>query len=143
MKTQNWLSLKKNAHFASLLMTVGTIGTLKTILVTVNAVVATELNVSYGASVALTGMPLIMGAGFGIKSRVLAQSVGKRGIQICSALVMLLAAVWNMHVIGSYTEFMISRVFQGIGWGMFEALMDDAIADMFFVRSPRTLPGSC
>jgi MFS family permease len=48
--------------------------------------------------------------------------------------------LWNMHIMGSYAAFMLSRVLQGLGWGTFEALVAASISDMFFVSS--TVP-SC
>lgn len=118
------------------MLATATIGSLKTIFVTVNAVVATELNVSYTGATALTGVPLILGALAGIKSQVLSQMIGKRAIYLVSSILMLLAAVWNMHVTSNYAEFMVSRIFQGIGWGAFEALVAGSINDLFFVSSP-------
>lgn len=114
---------------------VATIGILKTMLVTVNSVVATEVNARYTSITALTGVPLILGALAGLKSQMLSECVGKRGIYLGSASLMLVGALWNMHVYGSYGQFMVSRIFQGIGWGMYEALVSSSIADMFFVCS--------
>ncbi|KAE8441569.1 hypothetical protein EG329_004688 [Mollisiaceae sp. DMI_Dod_QoI] len=130
----NWTRGRKELAFASLMLATAMIGSLKTMFVTVNAVVATELNVSYTGAAALTGVPLIIGAFAGIKSRVLSESIGKRGIYLLSSITMLLAAVWNMHVTSSYAEFMISRIFQGLGWGSFEALVAGSITDLFFVH---------
>ena len=119
--------------FASLILATATIGSLKTIFVTVNSVIALQLNSSYTGAVALTGVPLIIGALAGVKSRILSQSIGKRGIYLVSSILMLLAAVWNMHITSNYAEFMVARIFQGIGWGAFEALVAESINDMFFV----------
>ncbi len=118
------------------MLATATAGSLKTMLVTVNAVVATELNVSYMSATALTGIPLIIGALFGIKSQILAQCIGKRTIYLASTIMMLLAAVGNMHVESSYAEFLITRIFQGMGWGAFEALVPGSISDMFHVCPP-------
>jgi nitrate/nitrite transporter NarK len=121
------------------MLTAATIGSLKTMFVTVNSVVATELNVSYSSAAALTGAPLIFGALTGVISQILSQTVGKRGIYLVSSIMMLLAAVWNMHVQGNYAEFMVSRIFQGIGWGAFEVLIAGSITDLFFVSIPKLL----
>ncbi|KUJ10491.1 MFS general substrate transporter [Mollisia scopiformis] len=130
----NWVRWRKELAFASLMLATATIGSLKTMFVTVNAVIATELNSSYTGAAALTGVPLIIGAMTGVKSQILSQTIGKRGIYLVSSIVMLLAAVWNMHVTSSYAEFMISRIFQGMGWGAFEALVGGSINDLFFVH---------
>lgn len=45
-----------------------------------------------------------------------------------------------MHIKTSYAQFMVSRVFQGIGWGSMEGLVAVSIRDMFFV-SPWPLVG--
>lgn len=117
------------------MLTAATIGSLKMLFVTVNAVVAIGLGVSYTSAAALTGVPLIFGALSGLASQILSQMVGKRGIYLVSSVLMLLAAVWNMHVKSNYAEFMASRIFQGIGWGFFEALIADSITDLFFVST--------
>jgi len=109
------------------------ISILKTILVTVNGVIATELNSSYMAATALTGLPLIIGAFSGLGSTVLAQKVGKRGIYLGSSVLLLAGALWNMHVYQSYAQFMVSRILQGVAWGAFESLVLISVKDMFFV----------
>ena len=48
--------------FGSLMLTSAIVGILKTMLVTVNGVIATEFNVSYMATTALTGLPMIVAA---------------------------------------------------------------------------------
>jgi hypothetical protein len=101
--------------------------------VTVNAVIAAELNVSYPAAAALTGVPYIFGGVAALKAHVISRFLGKRGLYLVSATTVLLAMVWNMHIIASYPTFMISRILQGLGWGTFEALVAGSISDMFFV----------
>jgi MFS family permease len=101
--------------------------------VTVNAVIATELNVTYPAAAALTGVPYIFGGLAALKGHVLSRFWGKRALYLLSATTVLLSMVWNMHIISSYPAFMISRILQGLGWGTFEALVAGSISDMFFV----------
>jgi MFS family permease len=132
-KTQNWTKLRKESTYASLIFAVALLCTMKTMFVTVNAVIATELNVSYGAAAALTGIPYIFGGLSGLKAHMLSRHFGKRGLYLLSAITMLLASVWNMHIISSYGAFMVSRIFQGMGWGTFEALVAGSISDLFFV----------
>ncbi|KAF4635629.1 hypothetical protein G7Y89_g2466 [Cudoniella acicularis] len=130
----NWPQWKKELAFGSLLLGTAVVGMLKTILVTVGSVLATEFNVSYMSITALTGLPLIFGGLAGMKSVVLSQIWGKRAIYLVSSVVMLLAAVWNMHVFGSYGQFMVSRLFQGIAWGSFESLVLLSVKDMYFAH---------
>ena len=63
---------------------------------------------------------------------ILAPVVGKRLIYLISGIVMLVSAVLNMYV-NSYVQFMASRIFQGVGWGAFEALTPISIRDLYFV----------
>ena len=46
---------------------------------------------------------------------------------------MLIGVLWNMHVVSTYSWFMISRIMQAVGWGASEALVTISIRDMFFV----------
>jgi len=130
----NWPQWKKELAFGSLVLGSAVVGILKTILVTVNGVIATELNCSYMAATALTGLPLIIGAFSGMGSTVLALKVGKRGIYLTSSVLLLAGAIWNMHVEQSYAQFMVSRIFQGVAWGAFESLVLTSFNDMFFVH---------
>ncbi|KAG4431534.1 hypothetical protein IFR05_012991 [Cadophora sp. M221] len=136
----NWPRWRKELAFGSLMLGAAVIGTLKTLLVTVNSVIASEMSVDYTSATALTGAPIMFGAFAALKSQMLSHSFGKRGIYLGSSLLMLIGALWNMHVYDSYAQFMVARIFQGIGWGMFEALISSSIADMFFVheRTART-----
>jgi nitrate/nitrite transporter NarK len=109
------------------------VGMLKTMLVTVNGVVATEFNVSYMATTALTGLPMIVASVAGLGAGVLAQVIGKRVVYLVSGVLMLAAMLWNMHVMESYAQFMASRIFQGVGWGATEALVLGSIKDIYFV----------
>jgi hypothetical protein len=131
---QNWSALRKNFAFGSLMLGVAMIGPLKTMLVTVNAVIATEFSVSYMAATALTGVPLIIGAFAATGSHILSTFIGKRGIYLGSSVVLLIAALGNMHVFGSYGAFMVTRCLQGLAWGSFEGLVASSIDDLFFVR---------
>ncbi|CZT09627.1 uncharacterized protein RAG0_14322 [Rhynchosporium agropyri] len=136
----NWPGWRKELAFGSLMLVTAVVGMLKTVFVTVNSVIASETSVDYMSATALTGAPIIFGAFAALKSQMLSHSFGKRGIYLGSSILMLIGALWNLHVYGSYAQFMVSRIFQGIGWGMFEALISSSIADMFFVheRSART-----
>jgi MFS family permease len=132
---QNWSRTRKEIVYATILLTVASLAPLKMLLVTVASVTSTQLNVSYTATTALTGIPLIIGALAGMGARVLSQTSGKRGFLLSSTSLALIGALWNMHVYGSYAQFMVSRIFQGIGWGVFETLAGHVIDDLFFVCS--------
>ncbi|KAK0118376.1 hypothetical protein ONS95_012665 [Cadophora gregata] len=136
----NWPRWQKELAFGSLMLGSAVIGILKTLLVTVNSVIASELSVGYMSATALTGAPIMFGAFAGLQSQMLCHSIGKRGIYLGSSFLMLIGALWNMHVYDSYAQFMVARIFQGIGWGMFESLISSSIADIFFVheRTSRT-----
>jgi len=64
---------------------------------------------------ALTGVPYIFGGLSGLKAHILSRKFGKRGLYLLSAVTMLLAAVWNMHILSNYGAFMASRIIQGMG----------------------------
>lgn len=116
-------------------MTLASLAPLKMMLVTVSSVIATQLGVSYSATTVLTGVPLIIGALTGLGVRITSQTTGKRGWLLAGTVLALVGALWNMHVYGSYAQFMVSRIFQGIGWGVYEALAGQVIEDLFFVSS--------
>jgi len=118
--------------FASLAFALGISGSLKTLLVTVNAVISTELNVSYSATTALTGVPLIIGALFGLKANTFARFIGKRGLLLVGNTVALLATLLNMHS-SQYGAFMIARILQAVGWGTVEGLVYSSVSDLYSV----------
>lgn len=80
----------------------------------------------------------MFGAFSSLKSQMLAQSIGKRGLLLGSSLLMLLSSIWTMHVVSSYAEFMISRILTGMAWGGIEGLMVGSINDIFFVHQPHS-----
>ena len=130
---QNWPQWRKHLTFGSLMLTTAVVGILKSMLVTVNGVIATEFNVSYVAATALTGLPMIVAALTGLGSGVLAKIIGKRAIYLLGGVLMLLSVIWNMHVMESFAQFMASRIFQAVGWGATEALVLESIRDIYFV----------
>jgi len=85
------------------------------------------------AAAAFTGLPFMFAALSSLGASVLSQLIGKRTIYILSGALMLIGAMWNMHVVSSYAQFMVSRLFQGIGWGATEGLVLVSIRDIFFV----------
>ncbi|RDL38878.1 uncharacterized protein BP5553_03218 [Venustampulla echinocandica] len=130
----NWPQWKKELAFGSLLLGTAVIGALKTMLVTVTSALVVELGTSYMGTTALTGLPLIVGAFAGLHSVALSHMTGKRLLYLISSVMLLLSAVWTMHIFGSYSQFMISRVLQGFAWGTFESLVLLSVKDMYFVH---------
>jgi cyanate permease len=122
--------------YASLLLTAATVCVLKTLYVTTNSVIATQYNSSYMATAALTGVPFIIAAVTSLASSILAKVIGKRIIFVVSGLLMLVGALWNMHVFTTYSWFMAGRVMQAAGWGATEVLISSSIRDVFFVSDP-------
>jgi MFS family permease len=114
---------------------------LKTIYVSTNSVIATAFNCSYMAAAAFTGLPFMFAAASSVGTSILSQAIGKRAIYVASGLLMLAGALWNMHIASSYAAFMVSRIFQGIGWGACEGLIVVSIRDIYFVRllSPNSI----
>jgi hypothetical protein len=119
--------------FSSLLLSTAVVGIMKTLFVSTNSVIATEFNVSYMAATSLTGLPFIFAAFSGVGASILAAVIGKRSIYIVGGLLMLGGALWTMHIKESFAQFMVSRLFQGVGWGATEGLMVKSIQDLFFV----------
>ena len=120
-------------NFGALLLMVAMIGAMKTIFVTVNSLLAEQFLVSYTATAALTGVPLILSAFTGFASLVGARIWGKRPFYLASLLLVFIGAVWNTNVNGSYAQCMAARVFQGLGWGAFDTLVLGSIHDTYFV----------
>lgn len=117
----------------SVLVSTAVVGILKTLFVTTNSVIATQYNVSYTAAAALTGVPFMIAALSSLGSAILSQAAGKRAIHIGATLLMLIGSVWNMRIMDSYTQFMFSRIFQGVGWGAFEGIAIISVRDIFSV----------
>lgn len=129
----NWPIYKKELTFASLMLATSVVGISKTIYVSTNSVIATQFNTSYMGAASFTGLPFIFAAFSGVGASILTTVIGKRSIYVVGGILMLVGALWNMHAQG-FAQFMVSRLFQGIGWGMTEALMMDSIRDIFFVH---------
>lgn len=119
--------------FVTLLLGGAVVSTLKTMLAPTNSVVATEMSGDYGSATALTGVPLIFGAFAGLLTQMFNHVSGKRVLYIGSAFLMLIGTAWNIQARSSYAQFVMARLFQGIGWGIFEGLAAASIADLFFV----------
>ncbi|KAL3428494.1 major facilitator superfamily transporter [Phlyctema vagabunda] len=137
----NWPRWRKELFYVGICLAGAIVGIFRTLLVSVNGVLATQFGVSYTAAAAFTGVPLIFAAFSAFGASVLAQVCGKRLIYLVASLTLLTASLWNMHVEQSYGAFMASRIFQALGWGPFEVLLLVSIKDVFFVheRKVRTI----
>lgn len=110
---------------------------MKTAFISVNAQAADGYRVSYTAAAALTGVPLILSAFTGLVSLVTSRICGKRPLYLISLLLLFIGTIWNTSVRTSYSQCLAARVFQGLGWGAFDSLVQSSIYDMFFVSSTR------
>lgn len=128
----NWSTWKKELNFGSLLLMVAITGVLKTIFLSVNAQLAGAYEVSYTSVAALTGVPLILSAVTAFASLVASRVCGKRPLYLASLLLVFIGTVWNTNVATSYSQCMAARIFQGFGWGAFDALVLGSIQDTYF-----------
>ncbi|TLD14412.1 uncharacterized protein PgNI_03556 [Pyricularia grisea] len=127
----NWPLWKKDLNLAALLLTVALIQVMKTVFVSVNVVLEQTLNRSYTAIAALTGAPLIFSALTGMVALVASRVYGKRPVYLAATALIFFSSIWN----AAATEFnnvMAARIFQGMGWGVFDSLVLGSIHDTFF-----------
>lgn len=129
---------RKNLNYLALVYMTALIGVLKTIYVSVNGPISVRNGVSYTAAVALTGVPLMISALAGASGLVVAKLYGKRPVYLVATTFLWIGVVWGSQVVDSYGQNMASRVFQGIGWGVFESLVLGSFQDTFFVSSAPT-----
>lgn len=129
---------RKNLNYLTLVYMTALIGVLKTIFVSVNGPISMRNSVSYTAAVALTGVPLMVSALAGASGLVVAKLYGKRPVYLVATTFIWIGVVWGSQVVDSYGQNMASRVFQGIGWGVFESLVLGSFQDTFFVSSTPT-----
>lgn len=113
---------------------VALVGVMKTAFITAHGDVAMRYNVSYTVAVALTAVPLMVSAFTGTLSLIIARIFGKRPVYLVSLLLIFTGVMLNINILGSFSEHMTARVFQGLGWGAFETLVLSSIQDTYFVR---------
>ncbi|KAK7928247.1 MFS-type transporter [Apiospora marii] len=128
----NWPMWRKNLNYLALVYMTALIGVLKTIFVSVNGPISIRNGVSYTAAVALTGVPLMVSALAGASGLVVAKLYGKRPVYLAATTLLWIGVVWGSQVVDSYGQNMASRVFQGMGWGVFESLVLGSLQDTFF-----------
>ena len=143
---QNWPRWRKDLNLASLLMTVGLVGGMKTVFVTTGGAMAVRYNVSFTAIAALTAVPMMLSSVTGFASAVAAKLWGKRPPYLASMALLFAGSLWNMTAGDSYASCMGSRVVQGLGWGAFDTLVMASIQDTYYVSfccaSPSAAPFS-
>lgn len=100
-----------------------------------NSSLATLYDTSYASVAALTAAPLIVSAFSGLACVAAAKVVGKRPVYLVSAALLFVGSAWGTRVAGSFAQCMAARVFQGVGWGAFDALVLGSIYDTFFVST--------
>lgn len=130
----NWPTWKRDINLFGVLFSVAVSGILKTSLVTVNGILALNMNVTYNTVSALTGVPLILSAITGVISVVVSRTIGKRIVYLVSAIFMLVGSIYNMHVGLSFAQFVGARALQGIGMGAFNTIPLASIQDMYLGR---------
>ncbi|KAF7867515.1 uncharacterized protein EAF02_009706 [Botrytis sinoallii] len=128
---QNWCPHRKNLAFFALCLAFSIVGMQRLMFVSVNAVITAQFSISSTQTASLTGIAFIFSAISSPFWEILNMKVGKRGIFIFAAALMLVGSLWNMHV-QSYGQFLGGRIMQGVGWGAFEALVGGAMAEMYF-----------
>lgn len=128
----NWPMWKKDSNFGALLLSVALAGVMKTALVPVSVQLEQSFNRSYTTIAALTGVPLLLGALSGMVALVAARVWGKRPLYIAGMLAMFLGSIINAAA-RDFGASMAARVFQGVGWGVFDSLVLGTIHDVYFV----------
>ncbi|KAK1783088.1 major facilitator superfamily domain-containing protein [Copromyces sp. CBS 386.78] len=128
----NWPRWRKESSHYALLLMVALTGVMKTAFISVNVQAADWYRVSYTAAAALTGVPLILSAFTGLVSLVTSRICGKRPLYLISLLLLFIGTIWNTSVRTSYSQCLAARVFQGLGWGAFDTLVQSSIYDLFF-----------
>ncbi|KAK3491901.1 major facilitator superfamily domain-containing protein [Neurospora crassa] len=128
----NWHRWRKEISFYALLLMVALTGVMKTAFISVHAQAADGYRVSYTAAAALTGVPLILSAFTGLVSLITSKICGKRPLYLFSLVLLFIGTVWNTSVRTSYSQCLAARVFQGLGWGVIDTLVQSSIYDIFF-----------
>lgn len=58
---------------------------------------------------------------------------------LIGALLLFAGSTWNLKIGTNYAQFMVARAITGIGWGMIDAVIQDAVGDLFSVSLPNML----
>ncbi|KAI9651368.1 hypothetical protein NHQ30_001409 [Ciborinia camelliae] len=127
----NWSPQRKTLAFFTLCLAFSIVGMQRLMFVSVNAIITTQFSISSTQTAALTGIAFIFSAISSPFWEMLSMKMGKRGIFIFSSGLMLVGSLWNMHV-GSFGQFLVGRMMEGVGWGAFEGLVGGAVGEMYF-----------
>lgn len=112
---------------------VGLCNGMKTALLPTNAVVASHLKIAYPTVAFLTAAPLLLSVFSGLLSSILARLCGKRPLYLGGTMVTLIGCIWNVTAFDDYASCLGARLFQGLGWGIFDTLVLSSIQDTYFV----------
>jgi cyanate permease len=111
----------------------------KSVMLPINAHVADSLRVSAAPIAALTAVPLVLGAFSGVAASAVARAWGKWTPYLVASIFLQLGL--NLNAMDgaqtSYGFFMGARILQGLGWGVFDALLYSSIQDTYFVSRSR------
>ncbi|KAG5913865.1 hypothetical protein E4U42_000837 [Claviceps africana] len=135
----NWPRWRKDLNFVSLLVMVGLVGSTKTAFIPTVGSLSSHYRVSNTSIAALTAVPLMVSAMTGMISSIVAKTWGKRPVYLTAALLLFIGTMWNMTAGDSYVSCLGSRIFQGLGWGAFDVLVNGSVQDTYFEHE-RGLP---
>lgn len=108
---------------------------MKTALLPTGAVIASHFKVSYATVSLLTAAPLILAVLTGFLSAILARLCGKRPLYLVGTLLTLIGCIWSVTITASFASCLGARLFQGLGWGIFDTLVLSSMQDTYFVRA--------
>lgn len=109
---------------------------------------ANTITLAIWFDVELTNVALLTGyflLGVGVAGFVFVASSriwGKRHTFIIGAFVLVLSSIWGGASEKNYTSMLWSRIFQGVGAAPFEALVNAAVGDLYFVHVSPTPPSA-
>lgn len=112
---------------------VGLCNGMKTALLPTNATIASHFKTSYTTVAFLTAAPLLLSVPSGLLSSILARLCGKRPLYLAGTMVALIGCIWNVTAFDDYASCLGARLFQGLGWGIFDTLVLSSIQDTYFV----------
>ncbi|GAB0136948.1 hypothetical protein EsDP_00005232 [Epichloe bromicola] len=135
----NWPLWRKHLNLMSLLVMVGLVGGMKTAFIPTANSLSKQYRVSHTSIAALTAAPLMVSAMTGMISSTVVKCRGKRPVYLMSALVLFIGTIWNSMAGDNYGSCLGSRIFQGLGWGAFDVLVNSSIQDTYFEHE-RNLP---
>ncbi|CEJ92330.1 hypothetical protein VHEMI07990 [[Torrubiella] hemipterigena] len=128
----NWQTWRKDLNLAALLIMVGLCNGMKTALLPTNAAITSHFKTSYTTVAFLTAAPLLLSVPSGLLSSILARLCGKRPLYLAGTMVALIGCIWNVTAFDDYASCLGARLFQGLGWSIFDTLVLSSIQDTYF-----------